>query len=80
MCAARLLGKGPLPMHGEYTVDVLRKGLGEFLASWAPAPPATAAPGAREVPLLPAASSRRWCRHGRRGCAPAARSGRSSRR
>jgi len=52
---ARLLGKGPLPMHGEYTVDVLRKGLGEFLASWAPAAHTTAAPGAREVPLLPAA-------------------------
>ncbi|HEY7965033.1 MAG: thiamine pyrophosphate-dependent enzyme [Steroidobacterales bacterium] len=51
----RLLGKGPLPMHGEYTVDVLRKGLGEFLASWAPAAHTTAAPGAREVPLLPAA-------------------------
>jgi len=52
---ARLLGKGPLPMHGEYTVDVLRKGLGEFLASWAPAAHTTAAPGSREVPLLPAA-------------------------
>jgi len=51
----RLLGKGPLPMHGEYTVDVLRKGLGEFLASWAPAAHTTAAPDAREVPLLPAA-------------------------
>jgi len=51
----RLLGKGPLPMHGEYTVDVLRKGLGEFLASWAPAAHTTAAPGSREVPLLPAA-------------------------
>ncbi len=53
--STRLLGKGPLPMHGEYTVDVLRKGLGEFLASWAPAAGSAAAPGAREVPLLPAA-------------------------
>jgi indolepyruvate ferredoxin oxidoreductase alpha subunit len=33
---ARLEGKGVLPMHGEYTVDVLRKGLGEFIARWAP--------------------------------------------
>ena len=53
--ATRLLGKGPLPMHGEYTVDVLRKGLGEFLTSWGPAAPKAAVPAAREVPLLPAA-------------------------
>jgi indolepyruvate ferredoxin oxidoreductase alpha subunit len=32
----RLEGKGMLPMHGEYTVDVLRKGLAEFIARWAP--------------------------------------------
>jgi indolepyruvate ferredoxin oxidoreductase alpha subunit len=31
-----LLGKGVLPMHGEYTVDVLRKGIGEFIGQWAP--------------------------------------------
>ena len=29
--ARALLGKEVLPMQGEYTVDVLRKGLGEFL-------------------------------------------------
>jgi len=33
---ARLLGKGVLPMTGEYSVDVLRKGLGEFIDRWAP--------------------------------------------
>src|SRR5882724_395584 len=32
----RIVGKGPLPMFGEYSVDVLRKGLGEFLDEWAP--------------------------------------------
>src|SRR5262249_2226824 len=30
----RIFGKGLLPMHGEYTVDVLRKGLGGFLETW----------------------------------------------
>jgi indolepyruvate ferredoxin oxidoreductase alpha subunit len=33
---ARLLGKDVLPMTGEYSVDVLRKGLGEFVERWAP--------------------------------------------
>ncbi len=32
----RIVGKGPLPMFGEYSVDVLRVGLGEFLDRWAP--------------------------------------------
>ena len=32
----RLLGKEVLPMTGEYSVDVLRRGLGEFLRKWAP--------------------------------------------
>src|SRR5260370_38940861 len=32
----RIVGKGPLPMFGEYSVDVLRLGLGEFLDQWAP--------------------------------------------
>ena len=32
----RLVGKGVLPMSGEYTADVLRKGLGEFIDRWAP--------------------------------------------
>jgi indolepyruvate ferredoxin oxidoreductase alpha subunit len=34
--SARLLGKDVLPMHGEYTVDVLRKGLEEFISNWVP--------------------------------------------
>ena len=33
---ARLLGKDVLPMAGEYSVDVLRKGLAEFIGRWAP--------------------------------------------
>ena len=33
---ARLLGKDILPATGEYNVDVLRKGLGEFIGKWAP--------------------------------------------
>lgn len=33
---ARLVGKDVLPMGGEYTADVLRKGLGEFIDRWAP--------------------------------------------
>jgi indolepyruvate ferredoxin oxidoreductase alpha subunit len=33
---ARIVGKGALPMFGEYSVDVLRKGIGEFIGQWAP--------------------------------------------
>ncbi len=33
---ARILGKQVLPVFGEYTVDVLREGLGVFLSQWAP--------------------------------------------
>jgi indolepyruvate ferredoxin oxidoreductase, alpha subunit len=33
---ARLLGKDILPSMGEYNVDVLRKGLTEFIGRWAP--------------------------------------------
>lgn len=53
--AARIVGKEILPMYGEYSVDVLRKGLGDFLDKWAPALPGSAASGrVKEVPLLPA--------------------------
>jgi indolepyruvate ferredoxin oxidoreductase alpha subunit len=53
---AALLGKRPLPMHGEYTVDVLRKGIGEFVREWAPQLRRGSARGpVREAPLVPAA-------------------------
>jgi indolepyruvate ferredoxin oxidoreductase, alpha subunit len=56
--SARLLGKDVLPMFGEYTVDVLRKGLGEFISTWVPqlrSPPKSApSQPAVETPLIPA--------------------------
>jgi indolepyruvate ferredoxin oxidoreductase, alpha subunit len=56
---ARLLGKDVLPMTGEYSVDVLRKGFAEFIGRWAPQLRATqsAAPPREivETPLVPAA-------------------------
>jgi indolepyruvate ferredoxin oxidoreductase alpha subunit len=33
---ARIVGKEVLPLFGEYHVDVLRKGIGEFIDQWAP--------------------------------------------
>jgi len=54
--SSRLVGKDVLPMNGEYTVDVLRKGIGEFIARWAPQ--LRGSVGSRtqvEVPLVPAA-------------------------
>jgi indolepyruvate ferredoxin oxidoreductase alpha subunit len=57
--SARLLGKDVLPMAGEYTVDVLRKGLSQFIGQWARQLLATrsAAPTREivEIPLVPAA-------------------------
>jgi len=58
-----VVGKGPLPMAGEYTGIVMSQGLKAFLAQWAPqalepapaastAPPASATPPV-ERPLLP---------------------------
>jgi indolepyruvate ferredoxin oxidoreductase alpha subunit len=59
---ARLLGKDVLPMTGEYSVDVLRKGIGAFVDHWAPRARSgtgtgEAASGASrtEAPLIPAA-------------------------
>jgi indolepyruvate ferredoxin oxidoreductase alpha subunit len=53
----RIVGKEVLPMAGEYTGDVLKKGLGEFLGRWAPREiktPAAASPAARrETALTP---------------------------
>jgi indolepyruvate ferredoxin oxidoreductase alpha subunit len=34
--STRIVGKGTLPMFGEYSVDVLRKGIGEFIGQWMP--------------------------------------------
>jgi indolepyruvate ferredoxin oxidoreductase, alpha subunit len=51
-----LFGKGVLPMHGEYTVDALRNGIGEFIRRWAPQlRREPAAVPVRETPLVPAA-------------------------
>ncbi|HUA23415.1 MAG TPA: indolepyruvate ferredoxin oxidoreductase subunit alpha [Steroidobacteraceae bacterium] len=51
-----LFGKALLPTHGEYTVDALRKGIGEFIRQWAPAlRRAPAAGRVTESPLVPAA-------------------------
>ena len=62
---ARLLGKDVLPSMGEYNVDVLRKGLTEFIGKWAPQLRGAGARGAgdsvvpaptvAETPLVPAA-------------------------
>jgi indolepyruvate ferredoxin oxidoreductase, alpha subunit len=55
--STRVFGKEVLPMHGEYTVDVLRKGLKAFLERWAAnaRPPAEAEETrSREAPLVPA--------------------------
>ena len=53
---ARLIGKDVLPLAGEYSVDVLRKGLAEFIARWAPQLRAAgaAARASAENPLAPA--------------------------
>jgi len=48
----RVVGKEALPMHGEYTVDVLRKGLRTFLDQWTS--PSRASVAVQEVPLVPA--------------------------
>ena len=59
MCNARLIGKGTLPMFGEYSVDVLRKGIGEFLEQWAPQLHAGGALGAgRRSVVSPAAAAK----------------------
>ena len=34
--SARIVGKAVLPMFGEYSVDVLRLGIGRFIEQWAP--------------------------------------------
>ena len=52
--ATRILGKEVLPMHGEYTVDVLRTGLKDFLERWSPrAAEPLDTEMTREAPLRP---------------------------
>jgi indolepyruvate ferredoxin oxidoreductase, alpha subunit len=52
----KVLGKGPLPLAGEYTGAVLKEGIEAFVREWAPhslqSAPKRAAASAREVPLL----------------------------
>jgi indolepyruvate ferredoxin oxidoreductase alpha subunit len=50
----RILGKDVLPVFGEYTVDHLRKGIGTFLAQWAPLAHAAAeVPATRKAAVSP---------------------------
>jgi indolepyruvate ferredoxin oxidoreductase alpha subunit len=50
----RVVGKGPLPMAGEYTGAVVSAGIKSFLAQWAPRALASRdATGSNEQPLLP---------------------------
>jgi indolepyruvate ferredoxin oxidoreductase alpha subunit len=53
--ATRIFGKEVLPMAGEYTGDVLQRGIGEFLNRWAPGELQNTAPAAPrgEVAILP---------------------------
>jgi indolepyruvate ferredoxin oxidoreductase, alpha subunit len=53
----KVIGKEILPMHGEYSVDVLRRGLGTFLERFAPATKEARtgeSSAGREIPLIPA--------------------------
>ncbi len=55
----RLVGKEVLPVFGEYTVDHLRKGIGAFLAQWAPpAHVVTEVPATRKTDVSPEAAAK----------------------
>jgi indolepyruvate ferredoxin oxidoreductase, alpha subunit len=55
----RIVGKGTLPMCGEYSVDVLRKGIGEFIDQWVPQLRARAGTGAiRKTEVSAAAAAK----------------------
>ena len=71
----RIIGKDVLPRAGEYSGAVIRDGVAKFLRAWAP----ERAP-AEEAAAPPALAARDRCRSARPAFAPAARSGRSSRR
>jgi indolepyruvate ferredoxin oxidoreductase alpha subunit len=49
----RIIGKEVLPMAGEYTGEVLKKGLAEFLSAWAPELIRTTPAPRRETALVP---------------------------
>ena len=54
-----LVGKEVLPVFGEYTVDHLRKGIGAFLAQWAPpAHVVTEVPATRKTDVSPEAAAK----------------------
>ena len=82
----RVHGKDMLPMAGEYTGGVVREGIRKFIEKVRPDLLPAAAPAAEAAPLkqreskAAAAVERATCTAGRRRSAPAARSGRSSRR
>ncbi len=81
----RLYGKDVLPQAGEYTQEVLMRGLAQFLIDARPARLDTAAVSDR-INKVDRASARgvsmrcATCRRGRRPSAPAVRSGRCFRR
>ena len=70
----RVVGKEVLPRAGEYTAQVVGDGVAKFLAQWG-GMPAAATRAERPSPRSPGK-----CRSGPRASAPAARSGRCSRR
>ena len=81
----RVHGKDMLPMAGEYTGGVVREGIRKFIAKVRPdLLPADAPPPTPRRSSSARARPPRWsqptCTAGRRRSAPAARSGRSSRR
>ena len=47
----RVVGKGPLPMAGEYTTGAIKAGIETFLREWLPDSLAPAAPSAPPIPL-----------------------------
>ena len=74
----RVIGKGPLPMAGEYTGAVVLDGVRLFLQEFAPELLAGPRTPAAEVALRPRGALAARFPRVPRGCAPAARSGRCS--
>ena len=77
----RIVGKEILPMAGEYTGDVLKKGIGEFLDAVVLRAARSRRLLQRRVPRphsFPPAASQHSCLRGPRGFAPAVRNARFS--